>query len=217
MYCIHHNRHPRQRQHHHHHHLYYKITTRSGDTLSLLYTDSNALDTAFLRSLSTRDVGAAESVVCVSDVFQTDFMFLFLRSFALNRHHYACAHSALHSRFNLFISIQRRVANVYNDASRSAAIKAFIGNTPQLLPASASSDDNYVWMSAPPSSLVHGIDTGDKVQRDTQQHMLLSARVLNMISGSGGVSVSDDTASVTVSDGCMVICVCMTFSGVEDT
>jgi hypothetical protein len=35
----------------------------SGDTLSLLYTDTNALDTAFLRSLSTKDVGQA-GLVC---------------------------------------------------------------------------------------------------------------------------------------------------------
>ena len=35
------------------------VTITPGDTLSLLYTDTNALDTSFLRSLSTKDAGQA--------------------------------------------------------------------------------------------------------------------------------------------------------------
>jgi hypothetical protein len=102
-------------------------------------------------------------------------------------------------RYNIFISIQRRVANVYNDSARSAALKAFIGHVSSLFPPSSSRDDDAcVWMSAPPSKLVHYIDEDHKRRCDPQQHALLSSRLLNMISGTGGVSVSDDVSSVRV-------------------
>ncbi len=59
----HHHHHHYQHQHQHQQrlrpHLFIIVTCSAGDTLSLLYTDTNALDTAFLRSLSTKDVGQA--------------------------------------------------------------------------------------------------------------------------------------------------------------
>ena len=57
-------------------------------------------------------------------------------------------------------------------------------------------------MSAPPACLVKSIDTGEKTRHSsaTEQHVLQSARILGMISGAGGLAVSDDISSVRVSD-----------------
>ncbi len=110
-----------------------------------------------------------------------------------------CVLFVIRLRYNIFISIQRRVANVYNDSARSAALKAFIGHVPpSSSPSSSRDDDTCVWMSAPPSRLVHCIDEDHKRRCDAQQHALLSSRLLNMISGTGGVTVSADVSSVRV-------------------
>jgi hypothetical protein len=108
-------------------------------------------------------------------------------------------------RYNFLISIQRRVANVYSDATRSAVLKAFIGQSqpsipPPSMPSPSAYDYASVWMTGAPACLVCGIDTGQKsIHSKRDEHAVHSAAILNMISGAGGVTISNDISSIQVS------------------
>ena len=54
-------------------------------------------------------------------------------------------------------------------------------------------------MTDAPACLVCGIDTGQKsVNSKQDEHAIHSAGILNMISGAGGVSISNDISSIQV-------------------